>query len=327
LLLGFFSLHISPFATAGIFPDLDCYQTFGIKRYTLAPIKMRRLVAYPLVGLGVAFGVAVLWAGDFLTKPARSNTGAPPAELDARSLTFPSASGGRLSAWFIPGTSARGAVLLLHPIRSNKLAMLSRAQFLKRQGYSIFLVDLQAHGESEGDRITFGHREAKDVRAAVEKLNELAPGEKMGALGVSLGAVAIVLSDIQGSLAAVVLESPYATIEESLSNRLQIYFGAVGRLLAPFLLAQLEPRLGVSPSQLRPIERIQVLRSPLLVVHGTEDRHTTFEEAQKLYASAPQPKEFYAVQGAAHVDLYAFSPRAYEERVGRFLARYLRSAG
>jgi fermentation-respiration switch protein FrsA (DUF1100 family) len=288
---------------------------------------MRRLVAYALVGLGVAFNVAVLWAGDYLTKAARSNTGAPPAELGGRSLTFSSASGGRLSAWFIPGTSTQGAVLLLHPIRSNKRTMLSRAKFLKHQGYSILLVDFQGHGESEGNRITFGYREAKDVQAAVEKLNELAPGEKVGVLGVSLGAVAVVLSDVHGSLAAVVLESPYATIEESLSNRLRIYFGAVGPLLAPFLLAQLEPRLGVSPSQLRPIDRISILRSPLLVVHGTGDRHTTLEEAQKLYARAPQPKEFYAVQGAAHVDLHAFSPKAYEERVGSFLAHYLRSAG
>jgi uncharacterized protein len=289
-------------------------------------IKVRRLVAYALVGLGVAFGVAVLWAGDYLTKPARSNTGALPAEFGGRSLTFSSASGGRLSAWFIPGTATQGAVLLLHPIRSNKRTMLSRATFLKRQGYSILLVDFQAHGESEGDRITFGYREAKDVKAAVEKLRELAPGEKVAALGVSLGAAALVLSDAYDSLSAVVLESPYATIEESLSNRLRIYFGAVGDLLAPFLLVQLEPRLGVSPSQLRPIDRIPMLRSPLLVVHGTEDRHTTLEEVQKFYATAPQPKEFYAVHGAAHVDLYAFSPRAYEETVGRFLARYLRNA-
>jgi uncharacterized protein len=130
-----------------------------------------------------------------------------------------------------------------------------------------------------------------------------------------------------GPLAAVVLESPFATIEESLSNRLRIHFGAVGPLLTPFLLAQLEPRLGVSPSQLRPIDRIPMLRSPLLVVHGTEDRHTTFEQAQRLYANAVQPKEFYAVKGAGHIDFHAFNPRAYEERVGRFLSRYLRNAG
>jgi pimeloyl-ACP methyl ester carboxylesterase len=172
--------------------------------------KVRRLVTYALAGLGVAFGVAAYWAGDFLTKPARSNTGALPADLDGQSLMFSSASGGRLSAWFIPGTASQGAVLLLHPIRSNKRTMLSRAKFLKRQGYSILLVDFQAHGESEGDRITFGYREAKDVEAAVEKLHELAPGEKMAALGVSLGAAALVLSDAHGSLSAVVLESPYA---------------------------------------------------------------------------------------------------------------------
>jgi uncharacterized protein len=290
-------------------------------------IKMRRFVTYALVGLGVAFGVAVLWAGDYLTQPARSDTGALPAEFGGRSLTFPSASGGRLSAWFIPGTSTQGAVLLLHPIRSNKQTMLSRAKFLKRQGYAILLVDFQAHGESEGDGITFGYREAKDVKAAVEKLHELAPNEKVAALGVSLGAAALVLSDAHGSLSAVVLESPYATIEESLSNRLRIYFGTVGHLLAPFLLVQLEPRLGVSPSQLRPINQISMLRSPLLILHGTEDRHTTLEEVERLYARAPQPKEFYAVQGAAHVDLHAFSPRAYEVTVGRFLARSLRSAG
>ena len=287
---------------------------------------MRRLLAYAFIVLVVALGVAILWAGDYLTKPARSNTGAPPAELGARSLTFPSESGERLSAWFIPGAPTQGAILLLHPIRTNKRAMLSRAAFFKRQGYSVLLVDFQAHGESEGDRITFGYSEAKDVQAAVKKLNELAPGEKVGALGVSLGAVAVALADVHGSLSAVVLESPYATIEESLSNRLRIYFGPLGHLLAPFLLVQLEPRLGVSPSQLRPIDRISALQSPLLVVHGTRDRHTTIKEVHKLYANAPQPKEFYAVEGAAHVDLHAFSPRSYEERVGRFLARYLRNA-
>src|SRR5262249_48168476 len=109
--------------------------------------------------------------------------------------------------------------------------------------------------------------------------------------------------------------------------RLRNYLGRVGPLLVPFLLAQLEPRLGVSPSQLRPIDRISMLQSPLLVLHGTEDRHTTLEEVERLYACAPQAKEFYAVQGAAHVDLHAFSPRTYEERVGGFFARYLRSAG
>src|ERR1051325_7176979 len=164
---------------------------------------------YGLAGLTIAAFAAVFWAGDYLTRASRSSTGSPPADLSVQSVTFASTSGGRLSAWLVRGIPNHGAVLLLHPIRSDKRAMLSRARFLARQGYSVLLVDLQAHGESDGDRITFGNREAKDVRAMMEKIREFAPGEKIGALGISLGAAALVLSDAKDFLSAVVLESLY----------------------------------------------------------------------------------------------------------------------
>ena len=189
------------------------------------------------------------------------------------------------------------------------------------------MVDLQAHGESEGERISFGYREAADVHASVEKLRELAPGERVGVLGISLGAASLLLSDVQPLLAAVVLESLYPTIEEAVDNRLHIHMGAIGPWLSPLLLAQLGPRLGVKPAQLRPIERVPLLRCPVLVIHGTADRHTTIQEAQRLFAATPAPKEFYSLSGAAHVDLHAFGGAAYERRVGDFFARHLHTAG
>jgi alpha-beta hydrolase superfamily lysophospholipase len=285
---------------------------------------MRRallLAAMAIVGLSVG---GVFWAGDFLTKPAPARTGVPEPALHARSLSFDSVSGVKLSAWFASGSSGAGAILLLHSVRSNKRSMLPRAQFLSALGFSVLLVDLQAHGESEGERISFGHREAADVRASVEKLQELAPGERLGVLGVSLGAASLLLSDVQPLLGAVVLESLYPTIEDAVANRLRLYFGVVGPWLSPLLLAQLSPRLGVAPSQLRPIERISLLRCPVLVVQGTEDRHSTIQEARRLFAAAPSPKEFYALAGAAHVDLHAFGGKEYERRIGGFFARHLR---
>lgn len=288
---------------------------------------MRRTLVLGGTVLVVLFVAGVLWAGDFLTKSAQGSTGVPNPELHARSLTFYSVSGFKLSAWFVPGLSGTGAILLLHSLRSNKATMQPRAEFLSALGFSVLLVDLQAHGESEGDRISFGHREAADVRASVEKLKELAPGERLGVLGVSLGAASLLLSDVQPWLAAVVIESLYPSIEEAVSNRLQIYFGAPGRWLSPLLLAQLRPRLGVSVSQLRPIERASSFRCPVLVVHGTEDRHTKIQEAERLFAAVPPPKEFYYVSGAAHVDLHAFGRKEYEHRVGGFFGRHLRAAG
>lgn len=281
------------------------------------------LVLAAIVTVGLLIGV-VFWAGDLLTKPARTPTGVPEPALRARSLTFDSVSGAKLSAWFASGSSGAGAILLLHAVRSNKRSMLPRAQFLSALGFSVFLVDLQAHGESEGERISFGHRESADVLASVAKLQELAPGERLGVLGASLGAASFLLSDVQPLVDAVVLESVYPTIEDAVANRLHIYFGEVGPWLSPLLLAQLRTRLGVAPSQLRPIERVSLLRCPVLIVHGTEDRHTPIQESRRLFAGIPTPKEFYALAGAAHVDLHAYGGEEYERRIGGFFARHLR---
>ena len=288
---------------------------------------MHRILVLGIAAILGLFVASVFWAGDFLTRPSRASTGIPDAGLRARTLAFNSLSGVKLSAWFVQGSSGAGAILLLHGVRSNKRAMLPRARFLNALGFSVLLVDLQAHGESEGERISFGYREAADVRVSVQKLRELAPSEQVGVLGTSLGAAAILFSDVQPLLAAVVLESVYPSIEEAVANRLHIRFGAAGTWLSPSLLAQLGPRLGVTPEQLRPIERVSSLRCPVLLVQGTEDRHTTIQEAQRLFAAMPAPKEFYSVSGAAHVDLHGFGGKAYERRVGDFFTRHLRTAG
>lgn len=278
-----------------------------------------------LLFCALAAATAVVWAGHVLTRAVRAETGIPPPALAASRLAFPSPSGALLSAWFIQGEPRAGAVLLLHSVRADKRSMVGRARFLKALGFSVLMVDLQAHGESTGERITFGHREARDVDAAVRRLLQLAPGERIGILGTSLGAAAAVFAQAKPKYSAVVLESLYPTIEEAVEDRLRLYLGSFGPWLAPLLLTQFEPRLGVRPDQLRPIERIGEIAAPILLVHGSEDRHTSLTEARRLYDAVRAPKTLYVVEGAAHVDLHAHSTAEYEARVGAFLLSHLRT--
>jgi pimeloyl-ACP methyl ester carboxylesterase len=90
--------------------------------------------------------------------------------------------------------------------------MLSRAEFLQRSGYSVLLIDFQAHGESTGQHSTFGDLESRDVVAALELLRLELPGERLGVIGVSLGAAAFVLAEGRPKVDAAVLESMYPTI-------------------------------------------------------------------------------------------------------------------
>ena len=78
-------------------------------------------------------------------------------------------------AWLVRGEPGGGVILLVHSIRSNRVEMLSRARFLNEHGYGVLLIDLQAHGETPGERITFGVRESEDVQAAVNYLRNAFP--------------------------------------------------------------------------------------------------------------------------------------------------------
>ena len=103
--------------------------------------------------------------------------------------------------------------------------------------------------------------------------------------------------------------------------------GALAPLLTPLLLIQLEPRLHFSAADLEPIRSIARLGTPVLVMAGSKDEHTTLEESRELFEAASQPKSLWIVEGARHQDLLAYDRSGYEEHVVGFLSGNLLSAG
>jgi len=274
--------------------------------------------------LALALGfISVAGVGAALSHPVLHAVGDVPADLPAKSVRLRTADGAPIGGWLVHGMPGAGAVLLLHGVRGDRRNMLGRARFLARLGYSVLLIDLPAHGESVADHITFGFNEAQGVKAALDDLRRELPGERIGVVGVSLGAAALVLAAPEPAPAAVVLESMYPTVEEAVADRLRLHLGTLGETLAPLLLLQLPWRLGISAAQLRPIDRLPALHAPVLIASGALDRHTTLAETERIYSVAGAPKELWIVDGAAHVDLHAFDRVGYESKVAAFLARYL----
>jgi pimeloyl-ACP methyl ester carboxylesterase len=270
--------------------------------------------------------LAVGSVGEMLSHSAHRAVGNSPADLQAKTVEIPTANG-PVSGWLVRGKIGQGAILLLHGVRSDRRQMIGRARFLNRLGYSVLLIDLPAHGESAGTRITYGFHEAEGVKAALGYISREFPSEKIGVIGVSLGAASLVLSNPTTVLDAVVLESMFPSIEEAINDRLNLHLGVMGELLAPLLLWQLPEWLDVSAEQLQPIAAIASLRMPVLIASGAMDRHTTLAETKRIFESANNPKELWIVEGAAHVDLHAFEPDVYQKRISSFLAKYLRHAG
>jgi uncharacterized protein len=262
-------------------------------------------------------------AGGFLSAPARAFVGNLPSDLVGTAVEFPSESGATLHGWLIPGKKGAGAIVLMHGVRGNRVSMIDRARFLVRAGYKVLLFDFQAHGESSGNHITFGHLESLDAQAAVKYLRANAPGERVGVIGVSMGGAAILLSSPPLDVEAMVLEMVYPTVDRAISNRLTTRFGKAGNLLVPLLAWQLKPRLGVSANELRPIDKVGQISAAKFFIAGSEDKYTPLNESRQLFESARNPKEFWIVNGAGHEDLYRVESAEYERRVLEFFSRHL----
>lgn len=284
--------------------------------------KLKKFSGVLLVGV-FAFIVFACHEGSVLTSPSNCEIGKPPLDLPVQAVQFQSSSGATVHGWLLSGQPGKGVVILMHGIRANRLQLLDHARFLFRAGYSVLLFDFQAHGESIGKHITAGYLESRDAAAAVDFIHRKCPGEKICINGFSMGGAAAVLANPPLPVNAMILESVYPTIDQAVTDRLEIRFGWLGKLGTPFLTCQLKPRLGFGPDDLRPIGQVGKITIPKFFIAGTADRNTTLPESQALFDAAAEPKQLWLVDGAAHVDMLVFEKAEYQKRVLDFLANNL----
>lgn len=266
--------------------------------------------------------MGVCWqAGASLVLPVRHDVGPPPAGAETFLLKGES---GALHGWLSTVPHARGVVILMHCVRCDRRTMAGRIPFLNRAGYHAIAFDFQAHGESAGKAITFGAREASDARTVVAWARQRFAGLPVAAIGFSLGGASALLGEAPLDVDALVVEAVYPSIETATQNRLRARLGDAGAQLAPLLLWQLAPRLGVSAAQLAPVERIEGVHVPLLVMSGSADAYTTPADTAKLFQRANAPKQLWMVPGAGHQDLHAYAAADYEHHVLAFLEQALK---
>jgi uncharacterized protein len=276
----------------------------------------------------LALATLALASGAFLAfiryelRPRRVRLDPAATGLPVEAVVIASTSGAKLAGWYLPG-AGRGAVLLLHGVKSNRLVLVDRMRFLRDAGYSTLAIDFQAHGESTGERITLGRLESLDARSALAWLRTRLPGEPVAVLGISMGgAMALIGPPIEAD--AVIVESVSPDFAGALSNRLALKFGRLGRLLAPFMLGAIRIAGGIDASKLRPIDGIARLHKPIFVMTGADDQKTTVAEGRELFASANPPKRYWETPGAQHWDLAFIGGEAYRERLLDFLDSTLR---
>jgi hypothetical protein len=103
----------------------------------------RRAVAAVAFGGATSVGVSLyLVAGTILTAPTQHAVRPPPKRLNPETIVLASPSGAQLAAWVFVPPSPRGAVAVVHGVRADRSAMLSRARLMWDAGFAVLVPDL-----------------------------------------------------------------------------------------------------------------------------------------------------------------------------------------
>jgi fermentation-respiration switch protein FrsA (DUF1100 family) len=246
--------------------------------------------------------------------------------LTYESVSFPSRSDGTLlKGWYLPGQNNLTLIIANGGAQNRvdaETGTLEISRDLVERGYNLLLFDFRGRGESEGQGYHLVHSE-KDLGGAIDYLRERFPPGNIGLIGFSTGAVAAIIGASRESVTAVVSDTCFASVSNSLATKLAIESGVphiLTKAIAPglFLIA----RIFYGYRKVDPVSRVADISCPVLFIQGDCDDLVPVSDAQQLYrASANTLDELWIVHGAGHTKSYKTESVMFINKVTGFLER------
>ena len=178
----------------------------------------------------------------------------------------------------------RPILLYLHGARWNVTGSALRMRRMEELGFSVLGIDYRGFGRSSPD-LPSEDMAYEDARAAWDWLAERYPDRPRFIFGHSLGgAIAIDLAQQVQDETGTLVEGTFTSIPE---------------LVRTFRWGWL-PVSPLITQRFDAVKKVAHIGSPLVVVHGEEDRLIKPEMGQRLFDAASEPKRLVRVAGGSH---------------------------
>lgn len=235
----------------------------------------------------------------------------------------------RIAGWWIPCTHSRRTALIIHGYGDAKVGGIAWGPTLHSLGFNLLVIDLRAHGESEGPYSTAGVAERFDVSQIIDIVRREQPTQtkQLVLFGVSLGAaVAAGVAVMRDDIDAVILECPYADFELAARTHTRV-LGGPGRWLQRLSVRWAQRLAKVRFADVRPVALILKIECPVMVIRSDGDVLVDAESAEMIQqATAARPPEktaYWNAENAHHVEALAADPELYRQKIAEFLAPLL----
>ena len=227
------------------------------------------------------------------------------SESGAQDVWLLTSDGLRLHSWWVEAPGNRLVTLFLHGNGSNLAHSPGHLREISAAGSAVLILDYRGYGKSPGRPTERGLY--RDADAGYDRLIGMgyAPGQIV-VHGESLGSAVAVDLARRRPCAGLILECPFTSFSEIAG----MIVPWVGRLFA---------------SGFNTKRKIAGVHAPVLIVHGDRDPTIPHAMGRAVFDAANQPKSFWTVEGATHVDLVETAGPLYGARLRAFYASILRA--
>jgi alpha-beta hydrolase superfamily lysophospholipase len=289
------------------------------------------VIGLVLIALSVVFGIITREEAKKLVsnpRETRKISNETPAfrRMPFEDVQVTTADGLRLYGWFIPA-AGRATVMLVHGYKDSRSSMLSVAEILHHRGYQVLVASLRGHDVNDGDRVSFGLREMKDLGAFHEYLRAK-PGvdpARVGVFGVSMGGtISIRFAAATPGIRALVSDCAFSSVADTVGTSVRFFTGLPEFPFAPAIVFWTEWELGGSVDDLDATKWIsQIAPRPVLLLQGGADEVVSPESGARLFEAAGEPKELWFDADVGHAEFLKKRPAEFEQRVTRFYDKHL----
>jgi fermentation-respiration switch protein FrsA (DUF1100 family) len=284
-----------------------------------------------LLSLLAGYGTIATLAARRLTQARRriSNIEPTSAGLEYEDVWFPARGDAlNIAAWHIPAPGATQAIIISHGIGGCRGREFTVPSFelvgrLVCSGFTVLMLDLRGHGESDAARMTYGIHERRDILGAVDWLlaRGYAPGA-IGVLGASMSGVAgIGAMCEEPAIGALIVDSSCADFMMMMRQHFTAY-SKLPQFFLPGAIFMSRFLIGARLDHLRPAEEIRAISDrPILIIHARGDKVVPVTHAQALASAGGA--ELWITESTRHLGSFGVDRVIYSTRVTRFFSQAL----
>ena len=191
-------------------------------------------------------------------------------------------------------------------------------------GRNVLVIDNRAHGLSEGKVSCLGYREYRDILGWCRLLHDDLHNERVFLHGICIGSstalFALTAPDCPDYIEGMSCEGMYTSFYRSFDKHMDLdrpekkKFPVVQEVM---LWIRLCSHANVVTDG--PYKRIERLKKPILMLHSREDRYSTPDQAEYLYAHCTAPKKLVWFPHGAHSRIRINDTEKYDETIVSFL--------